>query len=118
MFSCIFSQDIISNVQNIISGTWAVNDNKTEKITFSKNGEWSYIYGSDTINGTYIIEVEQQSTPYFIWNAKKDTHKILWKTKDKSGETIWIGYSDYGCDKIILKNIYNHDNEISVLTKE
>lgn len=117
--SCIVKEDVKSNLPNILNGSWYVNDNLKEKLSFETNGKWIYELENDTVYGTYIVEVEQQSTPYFIWNSQESIHKILWKDeKGETGETIWIGYSDYGCDKIILKNIYNHDNEISVLTKE
>lgn len=117
--SCIVKETVESNVPNIINGTWQINKNPYENISFNTNGSWIYTSSSDTISGTYIVEVEQQSTPYFIWNSEDNVHKIIWKTNTgENGETVWIGYSEESHNKILLKNIYRHADTISVLTKK
>lgn len=117
--SCIVKETFKSNIPKIINGTWQINENPYEHISFNTNGSWIYTSSSDTVSGTYIVEVEQQSTPYFVWNSEDNVHKIIWKANTgENGETIWIGYSEESCDKILLKNIYRHADTISVLTKK
>lgn len=38
--TCIVKETFESNIPNIISGTWQINENPYENISFNTNGSW------------------------------------------------------------------------------
>lgn len=119
MVSCIVSGSSRSYINHFIEGTWLVNNNVFERITFVNDGNWSYYnFVGDTIYGHFTVVPTPDDEPHWVWEKGQETiHAIEWKASDGTqGRMDWIDYVNDGCH-MKVHGIYNHIDEDVLLTK-
>lgn len=112
--SCILKQNLNDDISDVLKGTWEISPE--EFITFNENKTWIYSKNGTIVNGTYYTNVEYNNHPHWIWQGDDETYNIMWESEfGETGQTTWLGYFNNDCQILIMKNIYNHNEAISLL---
>lgn len=106
--SCIINEKNKNNFDNMIHGTWLIN-NEYRSITFEKDSfKINHILGINLHNGTYMLNPMSEQSFIWAWENEDDNWSIHWQDSynDKSGDMYYIDrINSKICETIIVKGM-------------